>query len=130
MNTIDNIIINHILASQYHSDMAKKCQYIGDYGGKNYHYNQKDAHINASYKILNSIKKTRIRWSFERVLDQKGNPSNLFTFEFNFKGKHYQFSFHNFNNYGAKNKGNNLPWDGIIGGCQKSYKKILALKNK
>lgn len=130
MNNTDDIVVQDILHAQYFSMKAKK---VNSYEASRRLYRKKDECLLHAIAILKTTKNSRIRWKQEEKLDQSFNWSLVIYFEFNYKGKHYQFSFHNFcfHTLGRQSKGDpTIKWDGILGKCRRNFAEIRRFEKK
>lgn len=127
MNKLDKKIVYLILEAQ-RASMEAKASYERDYIQRKYSlYGKKDRLLKEAWKILRSNPKSRIKYKTINEPNQNGQDSIILYFEFNYKGEHYQFSFHNYNfkTFGRKTKGTkNITWEGIPGGCKKNLFRI------
>lgn len=124
MNNTDKIVVQAILHAQYFSTKAKR---VDSWRASKRLYYRKDECLLQAISILKTTKNSRIRWKQEIKYDQKGNLSLVLYFEFNYVGKHYQFSFHNFNfdTLGWQTKGDpTIEWEGIFGKCRRDFAEI------
>lgn len=130
MNNFDKKVVQLILKAQQNSSAAKEAL---DYDESKRLYGIKDKCLSEAFHILKGERNSRIQYMVQARPDQNGHASLVIYFEFNYKGKHYQFSFHNFNFkvFGlkpndAKTIGNKaIVWNGVIGGCNKNYQEII-----
>ena len=123
MNNIDKIIVQSILHAQYWSNKAKSVGKPASY----VLYKHKDECLAHALALLKTAKNSRIQWRQVVQPDQNGYTSLVLYFEFNYVGKHYQFSFHNYNfkAFGRQPKGNpTIEWEGICGKTRRDFAEI------
>ena len=130
MKNTDLIVVQDIWHAQYFSTKAKR---VNSYEASQKLYDKKDECLLHAVSILKTTKNSRIRWKQERQLDRNLNWSLVLYFEFNYKGKHYQFSFHNFcfHTLGRQSKGDpTIKWEGIFGKCRRDFAEIRRFEKK
>lgn len=128
MNNIDKIIVQSILHAQYWSTKAKHVSKAASI----VLYKHKDECLAHAVALLKTAKNSRIQWRQVIQPDQNGNTSVVLYFEFNYVGKHYQFSFHNFNfkAFGRQPKGNpTIEWEGVRDKPRKNLTEIRRYEN-
>ena len=133
MKKIDKYVINQIMLAQWASTMAKTVDYFDD--NKYCYYGIKEKCIKKALSILKGAKHSSIQYKIEEKADQNGYPSYVFYFEFQLKGKKYQFSFHQpKRNKTIKINGKqSIRWNGLLHNCVENYleiKRKIGFKNE
>ena len=107
LNKAEVQAVKHICLAQFYSKKAKE----EIFGKRRWNYNEKQQNIDKAINILNKTKSKRIKYAvITNVPDQNGNNSNIYFFEVTLQRKHYQISFHGFDN--VKEKGHlEILWD-------------------
>lgn len=121
MTRLDQQAICLILKAQHVSELAKQAY---SYKARTAYYARKDAYIRRAVELVRGQKRSRIRFRVEVAPDQNGYRSNVFYFEFNMKGKHFQFSFHNPKADVPPMGDPTIAWDGAKGACVERRKWI------
>ena len=123
MTNVDKIIVQSILHAQYWSTKAKRVSK----GASIVLYRHKDECLAHALALLKTAKNSRIQWRQVVQPDQHGRTSLVLYFEFDYVGKHYQFSFHNFQfkAFGRQAKGNpTIEWEGVYGKPRRNLAEI------